>query len=137
MCVYPGFTPWADIYRPVGAFCGIAVGGGIFLFFLLEATYYFFMKAMYVYIMSSKAGVLYVGVTNDIKRRVYEHKNHLVEGFSDKYKIDRLVYVEEKIDATSAIKREKQIKGWIRKKKVNLIESNNPDWEDLGRDWYG
>jgi len=94
------------------------------------------MKTMYVYIMSSSAGVLYVGVTNDIKRRIYEHKNYLIEGFSDKYETDRLVYVESKRDAISAIKREKQIKGWIRKKKVNLIESKNPGWEDLSRDWY-
>jgi putative endonuclease len=94
------------------------------------------MKTMYVYIMSSKSAVLYVGVTNDIKRRVCEHKNHLVESFSDKYKIDRLVYVEEKKNATSAIKREKEIKAWRREKKVNLIESNNSDWEDISRDWY-
>jgi putative endonuclease len=85
------------------------------------------MKSFYVYIMSSKAGVLYVGVTNDIKRRVYEHKNHLVEGFSDKYEVDRLVYFETKRNGTSAIKREKQIKGWIREKKVKLIDSINPD----------
>ena len=91
---------------------------------------------MYVYIMSSKAAVLYVGMTNNIKRRVYEHKNHLVEGFTDKYEIDRLVYVEEKRNATSAIKREKEIKAWRREKKVKLIDSINPDWEDLGRDWY-
>ncbi len=94
------------------------------------------MKTMYVYIMSSKAAVLYVGMTNNIKRRVYEHKNHLVEGFTDKYEIDRLVYVEEKRNATSAIKREKEIKAWRREKKVKLIDSINPDWEDLGRDWY-
>jgi putative endonuclease len=91
---------------------------------------------MYVYIMSSKSATLYVGVTNDIKRRVYEHKNHLVEGFSDKYEVDRLVYVEEKEDPTSAIKREKQIKGWIREKKIKLIDSINPDWEDISQDWY-
>ena len=91
---------------------------------------------MYVYIMSSKAAVLYVGMTNNIKRRVYEHKNHLVKGFTDKYEIDQLVYVEVKNDATYAIKREKEIKRWRREKKVKLIDSINPDWEDLGRDWY-
>ena len=86
--------------------------------------------------MSSKAVVLYVGVTNDIKRRVYEHKKHLVEGLSDKYEVDRLVYFETKRNPTSAIKREKQIKAWRREKKVKLIDSINPDWEDLSRDWY-
>ena len=93
------------------------------------------MKIFYVYILSSKAGVLYVGVTNDIKRRVYEHKNHIFEGFTDKYEVDRLVYFETKRNGTSAIKREKQIKGWIREKKVKLIDSINPGWEDLSRDW--
>ncbi len=94
------------------------------------------MKTLYVYILSSKAGVLYVGVSNDIKRRVYEHKRHLVEGFTDKYEVDRLVYFETKRSPTSAIKREKQIKAWRREKKVKLIDSINPDWEDLSRDWY-
>jgi len=94
------------------------------------------MKTLYVYILPSKAGVLYVGVSNDIKRRVYEHKRHLVEGFTDKYEVDRLVYFETKRNPTSAIKREKQIKGWRREKKVKLIDSINPDWEDLSRGWY-
>ena len=85
--------------------------------------------------MSSKAGVLYVGVSNDIKRRVYEHKNHLVEGFTNKYEVDRLVYFETKRNPTSAIKREKQIKAWRREKKVKLVDSFNPDWEDISRDW--
>ncbi len=86
--------------------------------------------------MSSKAAVLYVGITNDIKRRVYEHKNHIFEGFTDKYEVDRLVYFETKRNATSAMKREKQIKAWRREKKVKLIDSINPDWEDLSQDWY-
>jgi putative endonuclease len=94
------------------------------------------MKTLYVYILSSKAGVLYVGVSNDIKRRVYEHKSHLVEGFTDKYEVDRLVYFETKRNPTSAINREKQIKAWRREKKVKLIDSINPDWEDLSRNWY-
>jgi putative endonuclease len=92
-------------------------------------------KQYYVYIMSSKAAVLYVGMTNNIKRRVYEHKNHLVEGFTDKYGIDRLVYVETKLEPLAAIKREKQIKAWRRDKKVKLIDSINPDWEDLSQEW--
>ena len=115
---------------------GMTVGEVFFFSFCLSALIIFSMKTMYVYIMSSKSAVLYVGVTNDIKRRVYEHKNHLVEGFSDQYEVDRLVYVEEKEDPTSAIKREKQIKGWIREKKIKLIDSINPDWEDISQDWY-
>jgi putative endonuclease len=94
------------------------------------------MKTLYVYIMSSKAAVLYVGVTNNIKKRVCQHKKHLVEGFTDKYKVDKLVYVEAIGDAGSAIKREKQIKAWRREKKVKLVESMNSEWDDLSRDWY-
>jgi putative endonuclease len=94
------------------------------------------MKTYYVYIMSSKTGTLYVGITSDIKKRVYEHKNHLVPGFTDKYKIDRLVYIETFGDALSAIACEKQIKRWRREKKVVLIESTNPQWVDLAADWY-
>ena len=94
------------------------------------------MKTLYVYILSSKAAVLYVGVTNNIKKRVHQHKNHLVEGFTDKYEVDKLVYVEAIGDAGSAIKREKQIKAWRREKKVKLIESKNPGWEDLSSGWY-
>ncbi len=93
------------------------------------------MKTFYVYIMTSKAGVLYTGVTNDIKRRIYEHKNHLFEGFTKQYEVGALVYYETKQNGTSAIKREKQIKAFRREKKVKLIESINPDWEDLSRDW--
>lgn len=78
---------------------------------------------------------MYVGVTNDIKRRVYEHKNHIFEGFTKQYEVDRLVYYETKQNGTSAIKREKQIKAFRREKKVKLIESINPGWEDLSRDW--
>ena len=94
------------------------------------------MKTLYVYIMASKSGTLYVGVTSDIKRRVYEHKQHLVPGFTDKYNVDRLPYVEKIGDAASAINREKQGKKWRREKKVTLIDSMNPEWNDLSRDWY-
>ena len=93
-------------------------------------------KTFYVYIMASKTGTLYVGITNNIKRRVYEHKNHLIPGFTDKYKIERLLYVETVNDPISAIKREKQIKAWRREKKVSLIDSINPKWNDLSQDWY-
>ena len=94
------------------------------------------MKALYVYIMASRSGTLYIGVTSDIKRRVYEHRQHLIPGFTDKYNIDRLLYVEAISDPASAIKREKQIKRWRREKKVTLIDSLNPEWNDLSPDWY-
>ena len=76
--------------------------------------------------MASRSGTLYVGVTSNIKKRVYEHKNHLIPGFTDKYNIDRLLYFETMVDAFSAIKREKQIKTWRREKKVKLIDLMNP-----------
>ncbi len=94
------------------------------------------MKTLYVYIMASRSGTLYIGVTSDIKRRVYEHKQHLIPGFTDKYDVDRLLYVERIADAVSAINREKQIKRWRREKKVILIDSMNPEWNDLSWDWY-
>ena len=86
--------------------------------------------------MGSKSGTLYVGVTSEIKKRVYEHKNHLMPGFTDKYNIDNLLYVETTGNASSAINREKQIKGWKSEKKVALIDSVNPAWNDLSEDWY-
>jgi putative endonuclease len=85
----------------------------------------------FVYIMTNKSGTLYTGVTNNLERRLFEHKNHLIEGFTRKYKITKLVYFEETSDVKAALFREKQIKGWKRKKKVALIESINPDWKDL------
>jgi len=94
------------------------------------------MKQYYVYIMTNKSGTLYTGVTNELVRRVYEHKNHLVKGFTDKYNITKLVYYETTNDVRSAIEREKQIKGWLRKKKIDLIESTNPEWRDLSEDWF-
>jgi len=89
-------------------------------------------KQYYVYILANKLNtVLYTGITNNIKRRVYEHKNKLVEGFTKMYNVDRLVYYEVFDDPYNAISREKKIKGWIRKKKVELINSFNPTWKDL------
>jgi len=86
----------------------------------------------YVYIMTNKYNtVLYTGVTNDLIRRVYEHKNKLVEGFTAKYNLTKLVYYEISKDVKEAINREKQIKGWKREKKEKLIKGFNPDWEDL------
>lgn len=81
--------------------------------------------------MTNKSGTLYTGVTNNLERRIYEHKHHLVKGFTNKYNIDKLVYFEETTDIHAAISREKQIKGWLRKKKIALIESMNPGWKDL------
>ena len=88
------------------------------------------MAQYYVYIMTSTTGTLYTGTTNDLKRRVYEHKHKLIEGFTKKYSITRLVYYEETADIQTAIAREKEIKGWLRHKKIALIESRNPKWQD-------
>ena len=86
----------------------------------------------YVYIITNKHNtVLYIGVTNDIVRRIYEHKNGLLEGFSKKYNLYKLVYVEEYNNINDAISREKQLKGWKRERKNKLIESINPNWIEL------
>ena len=89
--------------------------------------------AYFVYMMTNKyRNVLYTGVTNDLTRRVYEHKNHLDKGsFTSKYNVENLVYYEVTTDIDSAIAREKQIKGWNRKRKEKLIEAKNPNWDDL------
>ena len=90
------------------------------------------MKSYYVYMLASKRnGTLYIGVTNDLIRRVYEHKQGLVEGFTKKYKVDRLVFFEDTNDVESAITREKRLKKWNRKWKIELIEKQNPEWKDL------
>jgi putative endonuclease len=95
------------------------------------------VKQYYVYILASRSRNLYVGVTNDLERRVYEHKQKLVPGFTTKYNIDRLVYFETTEDVGAAISREKQIKGWLRSRKIALIGSINPTWDDLSAGWYG
>jgi putative endonuclease len=92
------------------------------------------MKTYYVYIMASQSRTLYVGVTNNLERRVYEHK--VIEGFTSRYNINRLVYFAETNDVTAAIAREKEIKGWLRKRKIALIEEMNPEWHDLSAEWY-
>ena len=86
--------------------------------------------------MTNKSGTLYVGVTNNIKKRTYEHKNKLVEGFTKKYNINKLLYFETFGDIYPAIAREKTIKGWLRKKKIALVGTTNPGWADLSHDWY-
>jgi len=94
------------------------------------------MRQYYVYIMTNRSKTLYTGVTNDIERRVYEHKQKLVDGFTKRYNLTMLVYYETTDDVRSAIRREKQIKGWLRRKKVMLIESVNPEWRDLSNGWH-
>jgi len=90
----------------------------------------------FIYIMTNNSRTLYTGVTNNLERRVYEHKNKLVPGFTARYKINMLVYFEETPDVLSAIAREKQIKGWLRSKKISLIETVNPQWIDLSAKWF-
>lgn len=90
------------------------------------------MKYYYVYILASKRkGTLYIGVTSDLIKRVYQHKNKLTNGFTKKYNVNKLVYYETTYDITSTIAREKQIKKWKRAWKIHLIEKHNPHWDDL------
>ena len=90
------------------------------------------MKQYYVYILASKKnGTLYIGVTNNLLKRVDEHKNKLIDGFTKKYNVHNLVYYEQFNDISSAITREKQLKNWKRKYKLELIEKSNPNWTDL------
>ena len=89
----------------------------------------------YIYILANKRnGTLYIGVTSNLVKRVYEHKNNIIDGFTKKYSIHKLVYYEITDDIESAIRREKQLKKWNRKWKINLIENSNPKWIDL---YYG
>ncbi len=94
-------------------------------------------RRYYVYILASRSRTLYTGVTNNLRRRVREHKEGLNEGFAKKYRIHRLVYSETFEDVRIAIRREKQIKGWRREKKVALIRAANPTWEDWAAEWWG
>ena len=86
--------------------------------------------------MASHSGTLYIGVTNNLERRVFEHKQHLFKGFTSEYGVDRLVYFERFTDVRDAIAREKQLKGWRRDRKIALFERVNPGWVDLSKDWY-
>jgi putative endonuclease len=93
------------------------------------------MRDYFTYILvSKKDGVIYIGVTNDLLRRVYEHKNGLTKGFTEKYQVKNLVYYEHCNDSNAAIAREKQLKNWKRQWKINLIEEFNPEWKDLYSD---
>ena len=94
------------------------------------------MAEYYVYILTNRSKTLYVGVTNSLERRVFEHKHKLVPGFTARYNLTRLAHYESTGNVESAISREKQIKGWLRTKKIALIESTNPQWEDLSASWF-
>ncbi len=94
-------------------------------------------RTYFVYIMASRTCTLYVGVTNDLERRVFEHKQNLVAGFTRKYGITRVVCFESYGEVVDAIATEKQIKGWRRARKVDLIESANSRWRDLSEGWHG
>ena len=90
----------------------------------------------YVYILTNKSNrVMYIGVTNNLERRIYEHKEELVEGFTKRYHVHKLVYFETTTSIRAAIEREKQLKGWLRARKNELVENANPEWRDLSEDW--
>lgn len=89
-----------------------------------------------IYIITNRSKTLYTGVTSDLIKRVWQHKHKVVEGFTKKYSIDKLVCYELTESIETAIVREKQIKGWIRSKKIALIEGQNPEWKDLSDGWY-
>lgn len=93
------------------------------------------MKEYFIYIMTNKSKTLYIGVTNDLLRRVYERKNKLIDGFTKKYNISKLVYFEVYTSIEDAFKREKQLKNWHRQWKINLIESSNKEWKDLSLEY--
>ena len=92
-------------------------------------------RAYYVYLMANRSHTLYVGVTNDLKRRVLEHQTKRAPGFTSQYNIMQLVYYEATSNVRAALAREKQIKAWRREKKVALIEATNPTWRDLSAEW--
>ena len=95
------------------------------------------MEEFYVYIVTNRRnGTLYLGCTNDIKRRIFEHKNKILKGFTEKYNTNKLVYYQSFISKDEAFTKERQMKTWKRKWKVELIEQNNPNWIDLSEDWF-
>ena len=94
-------------------------------------------RTFWVYIMTNNSGTLYTGVTGNLPRRIYEHRHRLFPGFATHYKTDQLIYAESFSEGRDALAREKQIKAWRRAHKVALIDSANPDWNDLGEAWFG
>ena len=95
------------------------------------------VKEYYTYMMSNHSRTLYIGVANDIGRRAWEHKTGAVKGFTSRYRMNELVYYEIFRNVNDAIAREKQLKTWLRRKKVALLEERNPDWDDLSAGWFG
>ena len=93
-------------------------------------------RLYYIYILGSFSGTLYIGVTGNLRRRIWQHKQHAIEGFTAEYDVTRLLYFEVFNEVLNAIAREKQLKGWRRAKKIALIEKRNPQWIDLSREWY-
>ncbi len=94
------------------------------------------MKTYFVYILTNwNNDVMYVGMTSNLEKRLYENKNKLVKGFTEKYNVHKLVYFEDTYDPMAAIEREKEIKKWRREKKNKLVETLNPEWNDLSQDW--
>ena len=93
-------------------------------------------RLFYAYIMSNKSRRLYTGMTNNLRRRVYQHKHKLIEGFTARYSFDMLVWCEATPYVLNAIAREKEIKGWLRSKKLALVLKNNPHWADLSAGWF-
>ncbi len=94
------------------------------------------MRSYFIYIITNKEDrVLYIGVTNDLEKRIYQHKNKLIDGFSKRYNLGKLVYYEVTQNVESALLREKELKGWLRKKKIELINTFNPEWKDLSEDY--
>ena len=93
------------------------------------------MRQFYVYLLASHSRRLYIGVTNDLLRRIAEHREGMCD-FTSRYQITRLMYFETTENAMSAIAREKEIKGWLRRRKIELIEKENPAWQDLAADWF-
>jgi putative endonuclease len=94
-------------------------------------------RTYYVYMLASRTRRLYVGMTNDLERRVWQHQTKAIDGFTSRYNIDRLVWYESTSQVHDAINREHEIKAWRREKKIALIEADNPDWTDLARGWFG
>src|SRR5216684_2363173 len=94
------------------------------------------MKQYFVYVMSNKSRRLYIGITSKLLKRIFQHKNKLIPGFTARYNFDLLVYFEELGQVVNAINREKQLKGWTRAKKLMLILNENPEWADLSAEWF-
>ena len=94
-------------------------------------------RSYWTYIMTNRSGTLYIGVTNNLARRVHEHRHRLLSGFTSRYRIDHLVHAESFTGILDAIAREKQLKNWSQAQKLALITENNPEWHDLADEWFG